>query len=156
MQLSVKYAYTHMLLCAIFALKTDALQRQSLLLCYLLTRILMLPLTLHKTFFKQLSGFHNLGRKGYKFDHCPRQPKVLLCHWLNPKWPSVSVGIQTLSNLSSVPFKLCIPLWLWLVSVVLGAFRYTRVCELIYRHNYLHFHRYLICFLMQCTHLFVI
>jgi len=49
-----------------------------------LTRILMLLLTLRETYaLNRLSSFKNLRRKGGKFDHRPGRPKVVLrhCSW---------------------------------------------------------------------------
>ena len=49
---------------------------------WVLTRILMLLLTLRETYaLNRLSSFQNLRRKGGKFDHRPGRPKVLLRHW---------------------------------------------------------------------------
>ena len=42
----------------------------------------MLLLTLRETYtLNKLSSFHNLRRKGGKFDHRPERPKVLHRHW---------------------------------------------------------------------------
>ena len=66
----------HMCLCA----RKTKRYSQRVVHCWVLTRILMLLLTLRETYaLNRLSSFKN-RRKGGKFDHRPGRPKVLLRH----------------------------------------------------------------------------